>query len=269
MDLLDRESEALKYLNGLEGSGPHVIQMLHPYVQFELSLGTGGVESAGAIVLESADCDLDHFVTEQVRNNPSLDTMQTVAKTLNNWEESLGWLHGHGILHLDIKAENAVLCSKQDGAVKIIDLTGMLTRSHSASGDDMSVPAEELLWETTRLHKLGIPYVSTETYVQPEEAGPAARIIDYSADWWSMGISKVEILGLHPALFEIDEGTGDIVLESLASGNLDDFMRVQLGELLEEEPESETVSLWADSVMTNLQGLRSEAPVTVNLKTTA
>jgi serine/threonine protein kinase len=254
MTLLQRESNALGYLNSLEDAGTHVVQMHLPYLEVDVPFQDGSVVPMGLFVLESGLCDVDEFVRENAEKDPS-----AVASVLDRWEESTKWLHSHSVLHLDIKAENAVVC--EDGCVKLIDTTGIITRFHSMDEDD-DIPADKVSWDTALLAAQDIPYISTGTYAQPDEAGPGGRVLDYSADWWSMGVSKIEMLSVKPSMFEEGADTAAMVMESLESGELEIATRQRLAVLLGVEPGSEQVSAWVRSVMANLRGSASEGPLT-------
>ena len=254
MALLQRESNALMHLNSLEGADSHVIKMHLPYMEVEVPFSDGTAATLGLFVLESGLCDVDEFVKENVEKDAAV-----VASVLDKWEDSTKWLHSNSILHLDIKAENAVVC--KDGSVKLIDTTGIITRYHSTMDEDMDIPADQVSWDTALLHAQDVPYISTETYAQPEEAGPGGRILDYSADWWSMGVSKLEMLRVQPSLFEDDADTAGMIMEGLESGELEAATRERLAELLGAESGSDEVSRWADSVIGNLRGAATKGSI--------
>jgi len=253
MSLLQRESRALAHLNSLDGSSTHVAHLHLEYMEVDVPVKEGSLTTMGLFVLENGLCDLDCFVREKIDKD-----IEAAARGLEKWEESLKWLHSHGILHLDIKAENAVVFP--DGAIKLIDTTGVITRYHTM--DEDTLLADEVTWDTALLAAQEIPYISTDSYVQPAAAGPGGRVVDYSADWWSMGVSKLDVLGVDPALFDDGTVTGDLVLEGLNSGELEAATRRRLAEVLGAEPDSDQVSSWVHCVMENLRGSASNASLT-------
>ena len=218
--------------------------------------------------MEKGECNLDTFVRSRIgAGAPATsarsfglgsrgDRLLEATSALRRWEQGIQWLHSHGVLHLDIKAENAVCFG--DGAVKLIDLSGMLTRRHVPSAPE-GTPNADLRWHSADLMRLNVPCVNTEKYMQPEERGPGRALIDYSADWWSAGVSKLETLGLGPAYFAEGADTPALVLEGLGSGGLEAAVRGGLAALLaEEDHSSDMVSAWVASVMDNLNGHRSQ-----------
>eukprot|EP00873_Tetraselmis_striata_P004505 jgi/Tetstr1/424769/TSEL_015286.t1 len=254
MALLRRESDNFAALNDLPGSDAHVVRLLHPYTEVSVSLGGGEPASvAGAIVLEKGDWNLGGFVRSRLADaRPA--SLAAVGASLAAWEESIAWLHSHGVLHLDIKADNAILF-ESSGAVKLIDVAGMLTREEASGEDSASMDSADLSWDTADLEDMGITYVSTITYRAPLDLGPARRFLDYSADWWSMGVSKLEVLGALPAAFIDGEQTTRVVLKAMQSSELEEALRARMAAvLMEPDPSCEAVSVWLDSVMQNLRG---------------
>ena len=250
MTLLQRESRALIHINSLEDSSNHAALVHLGYMEVDVPLKEGSHTTMGLFVLENGLCDLDCFVRERVESD-----IDAVAEVFDKWEESMKWLHSHGILHLDIKAENAVVFP--EGPVKLIDTTGVITRYHTVDEDD--VPAEDVTWDTALLAAQEIPYISTDAYVQPAVMSPKGRVVDYSADWWSMGVSKLDVLGVVPSFFEEDADTGDLIVEALGSGELEAATRERMAEVLGAEPDSDSVSAWVHCVMENLRGSASGA----------
>jgi len=250
--LLKRESDCLAYLNTLEGSDRHVVRLIEPYCEFDVSLGEGQPERIGALIMERGSWNLGTYVKARLSEGSEAG-LAAAATTIQAWEDSVKWLHSHGVLHLDIKADNAVCF--EGGAVKLIDVAGMLTRTNISDEASSALESTDLVWDTADLEEQGMTFVSTITYRQPVNLGPGRRYLDYSADWWSMGVSKMEVLGAQPAFFENGEETAKLVWRSIGSGELEDALRRQMAAvLLEPDPSSDEVSVWVDSVMQNLQG---------------
>lgn len=150
--------------------------------------------------------------------------------------------------------------SGSEGYVKLIDLTGMLTRGHILSPND-HIPSEQLKWDLRDLQKLEIPQVNTACLSQPNEAAPGTRHISYCADWWSIGVSKMQVLGLQKALFDgPEEETPARVLDKLRSGKLEEELREEVASLLRDEEGQET-EVWVASILWNLRGRQSGTPL--------
>lgn len=266
-ELLKRESAVLQYLNTKSGSSSHIIQLVHPYTEFDVVLDTSGPTTTGALILEKADCDLFAFVASQLTDyngmrimQPSPGRLLTVRMAFERWEESVAWLHSNGVLHLDIKAENAVMKS---GAVKLIDLTGIVTRSHIPTPTE-HLPNEALRWCTRSLDEQEIPYIPTHAYRQPEELSPGRSLVDYSTDWWSLGVSKLGLLGLQPDAYVGDIDTSAVLMQRIAAGQLEPSMRERAAYMMMADPFDDMVSDLVKSVLDNLMGRRStKAPMSV------
>jgi serine/threonine protein kinase len=253
MALLKRESDNLATLGSLDGAESHVVRLIEPYREIRVCLGAEHTIDAGAVIMEKGDWNLGAFVKAklgQAAGNPK--ALEAAANAISKWEESIRFMHSHGFLHLDIKADNAVLF--ESGAVKLIDLAGMLSREHM-SADSASLDSVDLSWDTADLEEMGVTYVSTITYRQPLDLGPGRRFLDYSADWWSLGVSKMEVLGAAPAVFANGEETTKLVYKSMANGELEDAIRSKMAAvLLEPDPSCAEVAVWVESVMQNLRG---------------
>lgn len=251
--LLATESGNIARLAALPGSDAHIVSQLHRYVELHVELGPGVSFSAGAVVLELADGDLESWVRAVL--GPEGSGLEAVAPALARWERSLMWLHAQGCLHLDIKAENAVYFgSAAEGAIKLIDLSGLIMRHHIPGVPD-DVPNEQLVWDTADLQRAGLAYVCTDDYCQPMEMGLGGRLLDYSIDWWSVGVSKLELLRAAPNFFDEEADTPQLVMEALKSGQLEVALRARLAALLgTNDVDAPQVSHWAKSVITNLHG---------------
>lgn len=251
MALLRRESDSLAFLNALPGGDRHVVRLVEPYAEFTINLGDGQTQTIGAIIIEKGSWNMGTYVKSNLSKGTK-EGLALAATAVKAWEDSVKWLHSHGILHLDIKADNAIWF--EDGSVKLIDVAGMLTRGN-ISADSSNLDSMDLVWDTADLEEQGVTFVSTVTYRQPVNLGPGRRFLDYSADWWSMGVSKMEVLGAQPSFFENGQETAKRVWQSMGSGELEEALRTQMATvLLEPDPHSEEVSVWVDSVMQNLQG---------------
>ena len=259
--LLRRESRALEYVHGLPGASEHVEALLHPYREVEVAAAAAPGAPAvkyGALVLEKPASDLSEFVQFHLGGGEASSSeclpaapegLLRVASALRRWEASLQWLHGHGVLHLDVKADKALVFD--GGKVKLGGLAGIVTAGHSSQGDDPPPPPgkqagegggevaeeeEEAVggderrrrkscprWRTRDLLAQGVPRVFTQRYEQPECLAPGLGEIDFTADWWSLGVSRAELLlgGSLSGAFEGNpEAASAVVLDALIRGRL-------------------------------------------------
>lgn len=240
--MLKKESEGLEVLNRLEGASRHVVRLVHPFCEFEM-----GLERWGAIVMERGEWDVGAYVGKKLAEG-GVEARTQAAHAITAWEDSIGWLHSHGILHLDIKANNAVGFS--DGSVKLIDVAGMLGRN-DVTPDVAGRHARDLVWDTRELAERGVTMVSALKYRQPNKVRGAT--LDYGADWWSMAVSKMELLGALPGVD--DHEVGNIIWLSLNAGKLDGHLRARVAKALgETDPFCDSCNAWVHSVMCNLQG---------------
>lgn len=251
LEMLRKESRSLEYLNTLPGSERHVVRLIHPICEFEAEDKEGKEVKMGAIVMEKGSWDVGNYVKSKLAEGTKAARVEA-AHAFTAWEDSIGWLHSHGILHLDIKANNAV--GFEDGSVKLIDFAGMLTRADMA-GDPAEIAAlhnKDLTWNREELKRRGTTFVSAGFYRQPAKVRQG--VLDYSADWWSMAISKMELLQALPSNVD-EQKVGKVIWLSLNAGQLDGALRARVaGALCESDPFCDEVNAWVHSIMCNLHG---------------
>lgn len=251
LEMLRKESRSLSYLNSLPGAERHVVRLIHPICEFEAHNKDSQPVRMGAIVMEKGTWDVGNYVKAKLAENTKVARVEA-AHAFTAWEDSIGWLHSHGILHLDIKANNAV--GFEDGSVKLIDFAGMLTREDMA-GDPAEVAAlhnKDLTWSREEMQRRGITFVSAGFYRQPAKVRQG--VLDYSADWWSMAISKMELLRALPTNVD-EQKVGKVIWLSLNAGQLDGTLRARVTAALNEtDPFCDEVNAWVHSVMCNLHG---------------
>lgn len=106
---------------------------------------------------------------------------------LSQVAKALGAAHAQGIVHRDLKAENVMICRRDDGSdfVKILDF-GI---SKVTTVDDPGQPASNLGGK--RLTRVGT-LMGTPEYMAPEQAGGDAT--DHRTDVYAFGILSYEVV---------------------------------------------------------------------------
>jgi len=103
-----------------------------------------------------------------------MDTIRFLAIAIQ-LAEGLAAIHGHGLIHRDIKPGNIVICP-ESGEVKYIDF------GHST-------PMDETGAEDPREYLQG-----TLAYMSPEQTGRMNRPVDYRTDFYSLGATFYQML---------------------------------------------------------------------------
>jgi serine/threonine protein kinase/WD40 repeat protein len=150
-----------------------------------LSLATGG---------PAAEAGRTSRVASGERFRLSAAYFVSVAETMREVGEAVGYLHAHGVRHRDIKPANVMM--DRTGASYLIDF-GLAIRK-----EDAALPAEQpaALWPV----EPGTPeYMAPEQYAGPgRPPGP----VDVRADVYALGVTLYELLTLRPAFRDADRG---------------------------------------------------------------
>jgi len=104
------------------------------------------------------------------------ESLATFFKVASAVTKTLGVIHGHGIVHKDIKPRN-ILMNPATGEVKLIDFNSAIERIRQQQ--DVNLPS---------LLEGSLPYMS------PEQTGRMNRDVDYRSDYYSLGVTFFELL---------------------------------------------------------------------------
>lgn len=168
-------------LQGLRAEADILKELNHPAIARLLRDGT--------------DEERPHIVLEHVEG-PRLSTLirrfgplepQQAASLAVEVASALHYLHGLGVVHLDVKPKNLIM-----GALpRLIDLS-IARRFHDAAS-------------------LATP-IGTDAYMAPEQAAPARGVVGPAADVWGLGATLYEALAGRPAFpRESDDGHASAV----------------------------------------------------------
>ena len=97
---------------------------------------------------------------------------------------ALKYVHGRGVVHLDVKPSNVMLC--RDGSVKLLDF-GIVT-----------VDEESDLWQTLKTDPAVARVLGTPRYMAPEQF--SARPVDRRADFYAFACVAFEALAGRPVV---------------------------------------------------------------------
>ncbi|KAH8743235.1 kinase-like domain-containing protein, partial [Hyaloscypha finlandica] len=143
----------------------HVVKLIAAYKFF------GNRDTHFAIIMDRADADLyDEYITE---NNMDLEKRQQLVRLFGCLASTIGYLHGIGIRHRDIKPQNI-----------------LVTNGHARLADfGISKAAFKVTLSTT---KQGENKSRTLQYCAPEVNAGGSR--DMAADIFSLGAVFLELL---------------------------------------------------------------------------
>ncbi len=128
------------------------------------------------------DEERPHIVLEHVEG-PRLSTLirrfgplesEQAAPLAVEIASALHYLHGVGLVHLDVKPKNLIMAAPP----RLIDLS--IARSLDAAG------------------RLTVP-IGTDAYMAPEQTRPSSGLVGPAADVWGLGVTLYEALAGNPA----------------------------------------------------------------------
>ena len=155
-------------VRGLRGEAEVLASLNHPAI--------------ARLLRQAVDLDRPHIVLEfvegprlstLVRRFGPLDVEQAAALAVEV-ASALHYLHGMGVVHLDVKPKNLIMSAPP----RLIDLS--IARTF-ASAADLDVP------------------VGTDAYMAPEQCAPSPGRVGPAADVWGLGVTVYEALAGGPA----------------------------------------------------------------------
>lgn len=191
---------------GAEGSGPVAIKLLNrnpamklgDYVRFqrEATLMSQLVHPGVVSVFELGEEVGSYFIVMEYISGPNLRefvkarggrlSLPEILDVLVQSAEALEYVHGHSIVHRDIKPQNILVCESRDrgephAQVKIVDFgVARLSYPTLGNGSDGAMQGNEI--------------VGTYAYMPPEATGLVNWPMDQRADIYSLGIVAFELL---------------------------------------------------------------------------
>jgi predicted Ser/Thr protein kinase len=111
-----------------------------------------------------------------------------VRRMLGQLAVALGYVHGRGIVHRDVKPSNIVLT--RAGAIKLLDF-GIVT-----------VEKDSDLWDTLKTTSYPAGFIGTPRYMAPEQFSD--RVADRRADFYSLACVVFEALSGRPVVAASD-----------------------------------------------------------------
>jgi serine/threonine-protein kinase len=155
-------------IRGLRGEAEVLGSLNHPAIARLLRDGTD--EERPHIVLEHVE---GPRLSTLIRRFGPLETQQAAPLAVEV-ASALHYLHGLGIVHLDVKPKNLIM----GASPRLIDLS-IARRFHDAAS--LTRP------------------IGTDAYMAPEQAAPARGLVGPAADVWGLGVTLYEALAGRPA----------------------------------------------------------------------
>ena len=155
-------------LRGLRAEAEMLSRLNHPAIARLLRSGID--DERPHIVLEFVE---GPRLSTLIRRFGPLETEQAAPLAVEI-ASALHYLHGLGVVHLDVKPKNLIM----GGPPRLIDLS--IARSFAAASD-LTVP------------------IGTDAYMAPEQCVPAPGLIGTAADVWGLGVTMYEGLAGEPA----------------------------------------------------------------------
>jgi serine/threonine protein kinase len=172
-DLLDDE----RAIHGLRTEANVLSELNHPVIARLLRDGTD--DERPHIVLEHVE---GPRLSTLIRRFGPLETEQAAPLAVEV-ASALHYLHGLGVVHLDIKPKNLIMGAPP----RVIDLS-IARRFHDAAS--LTTP------------------VGTDAYMAPEQAAPTLGLVGPAADVWGLGATLFEALCGSPAFPPGSSDTG-------------------------------------------------------------
>ena len=135
-----------------------------------------------------------HSLKEIIRDRGRL-TLEEASSVLEQTADALDYLHGHGMVHLDVKPQNLIV--QADGLVKLIDF-------------GLAQPAQ------TPQELIGGSTFGTVSYLAPEQA--TGEKVDIQTDIYALGCVVYEMLTGRPPF----DGSDDTVRSDIIRAHLED-----------------------------------------------
>ena len=189
---------------GAEGSGPVAIKLLNrnpamktiDYVRFqrEATLMSQLVHQGIVTVYELGEDVGSYFIVMEYISGPNLRdfvksrggrlSLPEILDILLQAAEALEYVHGHNIVHRDIKPQNILVCESRDrgeprSIIKVVDF-GVARLSYTTLGASTQPSGNEV--------------VGTYAYMAPEATGLVDWSLDHRTDIYSLGIVAYELL---------------------------------------------------------------------------
>jgi serine/threonine-protein kinase len=161
----------------------------------EITLAAGLAHPHILPVLDSGECDGRLWYTMPLVGGESLGDLTRregalpiarVIQILREIAEALGWAHGHGVVHRDLKPDNVLL---EDGRAIVADF-GVAKALVTATSGAFAARADDIRTAT------GVG-VGTPTYMAPEQAA-GEKSVDHRADLYALGVIAYELLAGAP-----------------------------------------------------------------------
>ena len=155
-------------LRGLRSEAEVLARLNHPAIA--RLFGSGIDEARPHIVLEHVE---GPRLSTLIRRFGPLESEQAAPLAVEV-SSALHYMHGLGLVHLDVKPKNLIMAAPP----RLIDLS--IARSVDAAA------------------RLTVP-IGTDAYMAPEQSQPAPGLVGPAADVWGLGVTLYEALAGNPA----------------------------------------------------------------------
>jgi len=157
----------------------------------EITLAAGLAHPHILPLLDSGECGGRLWYTMPLVAGESLGSLARregalpiarAVRILGEIADALGWAHGHGVVHRDLKPDNVLL---EDGRAIVADF-GVAKALVTATSGAAGAPTDDIRTAT------GVG-VGTPTYMAPEQAA-GEKSVDHRADLYALGVIAYELL---------------------------------------------------------------------------
>ncbi|KAL3917541.1 MAG: hypothetical protein SGILL_004665, partial [Bacillariaceae sp.] len=168
------------------------------------------------------------------------------ARLIFEIASALSFLHGVGVVHMDLKPENLMLCSRnrRGGTIKLIDFGCAMVNEKSPDGVDLTDDYSSEIQMDIR--RQPTPENGTTGYWSPERFAKD-KPLEPGVDIWAVGvILYIMLMGFHPFDINCDRSDEDVAAAIRANpvppmddyfvGHISDSAKDLIKRLMEQDP---------------------------------